>query len=96
MARVLVYPVWLASRVFAPLVWLLSRFTAWLMRILRLPERKLVTREELELMVKGPSAAARGEITEGERTMISRIFEFTDTTVASTNSAGSNGSPREA
>ncbi|HZS41143.1 MAG TPA: hemolysin family protein [Polyangia bacterium] len=82
MARALVYPVWLASRIFAPLVWLLSRFTAWLMRILRLPERKLVTREELELMVKGPSAASRGEITEGERTMISRIFEFTDTTVA--------------
>ena len=80
-ARILSWPLWLASRVFAPMVWLLSRFTAWLVRVLRLPERKLVTREELELMVSGPSAARRGEITEGERKMISRIFEFTDTTV---------------
>jgi CBS domain containing-hemolysin-like protein len=81
-ARALAYPLWLASRVFAPVVFLLSRFTGLLVRVLRLPERKLVTREELELLVKGPSAASRGEITEGERNMISRIFEFTDTTVA--------------
>ncbi|HSV66591.1 MAG TPA: hemolysin family protein, partial [Mycobacteriales bacterium] len=64
------------------MVWLLTRFTSWLTRALRLPERKLVTREDLELMLKGPATAkAGGEITEGERKMISRIFEFTDTTV---------------
>ena len=47
---------------------------------LGVPERKLVTREELELLLKGP-ASRRGEITEGERQMISRIFDFTDKTV---------------
>jgi putative hemolysin len=82
MARKLVFPLWLASKAFAPLVWLLTRFTAWLTRALRVPERKIVTREELELLLKGPAAATKGgEITEGERKMISRIFEFTDTTV---------------
>ncbi len=86
-ARVLVYPLWITSRIFAPPVWLLGRFTSWLVRVLRVPERKLVTREELELLVKGPTASRAGaaaqksEITEGERRMISRIFEFTDTTV---------------
>jgi putative hemolysin len=81
-ARKLVYPLWLASRIFTPVVWLLTRFTSWVTRTLRLPERKLVTREELELLLKGPAATkASAEITEGERKMISRIFEFTDTTV---------------
>jgi magnesium and cobalt exporter, CNNM family len=80
-ARAVVYPLWFFSRLFAPLVWLLSKFTAWLVRLLRLPERKLVTREELELLVTGPQATRRSEITEGERAMISRIFEFTETTV---------------
>ena len=81
-ARKIVFPLWIASKVFLPLVWLLTRFTGWLTRTLRLPERKLVTREDLELMLKGPAnTRAGGEITEGERKMISRIFEFTDTTV---------------
>jgi CBS domain containing-hemolysin-like protein len=81
-ARRVVYPLWLASRVFSPAVWTLTRFTSWVTRALKLPERKLVTREELELLLKGPSGArAGGEITEGERKMISRIFDFTDTTV---------------
>jgi len=81
-ARRLIFPLWLASRIFAPVVWLLTRFSSWVTRALRLPERKLVTREELELLLKGPAGAKPGgEITEGERKMISRIFEFTDTTV---------------
>jgi len=85
-ARRVVFPLLLASWAFAPVVWPLMKFTSWVMRLLRVPERKLVTREELELLLKGPSVAQRsataGEITEGERRMISRIFEFTETTVA--------------
>ncbi len=81
-ARRLVYPLWIASYVFQPLVWLLTLFTTWLTRVLGVPERKLVTREELELLLKGPGGAPRSEITEGERRMISRIFEFTETTVS--------------
>jgi CBS domain containing-hemolysin-like protein len=81
-ARALAYPLWLASKVFTPMVWALTRFTSWVTRLLKLPERKLVTREELELLLKGPAGArAGGEITEGERRMISRIFEFTDLTL---------------
>jgi CBS domain containing-hemolysin-like protein len=82
-ARRIVLLLWLAARIFAPLVWVLSRFSGWLIRLLRVPERKLVTREELELLVldKGTTAARPSEITEGERKMISRIFGFTDTTV---------------
>jgi CBS domain containing-hemolysin-like protein len=82
MARRLVYPLWAASKAFAPLVFSLTTFSTWLMRVLRLPERKIVTREELELLLSGPAAQERpGGITEGERKMISRIFDFTATTV---------------
>jgi CBS domain containing-hemolysin-like protein len=80
-ARRVVYPLWLFSKLFAPPVWMLTQITSWINRVLGVPEKKLVTREELELLLKGPSSAARGEITEGERRMISRIFDFTDTTV---------------
>jgi CBS domain containing-hemolysin-like protein len=81
-SRRVVYPLWALSQVFAPLVWLLTRFSTWVLRVFGIAERKLVTREELELMLKGPSADPKSEITEGERKMISRIFDFTDTTVA--------------
>jgi CBS domain containing-hemolysin-like protein len=81
-ARRLVYPLWLASKLFAPVVVPLTRLSTWLMRRLGVAERKLVTREELELLLKTPSSInKRSEITEGERRMISRIFDFTDTTV---------------
>jgi putative hemolysin len=79
-ARRLVYPLWFASKLFAPVVAPLTRLTTFLMRRLGVPERKLVTREELEALLNTPSVR-RGEITEGERRMISRIFDFTDTTV---------------
>jgi putative hemolysin len=88
MARRLVYPLWLASKLFAPLVAVLSLFTEWLTRVLRVPERKMVTRRELELLLQPPTqpvekgARKQGEITEGERKMISRIFDFSETTVA--------------
>jgi CBS domain containing-hemolysin-like protein len=57
------------------------------MRVLRLPERKLVTRQELELLLQPPTTPGvrgrkRDEITEGERKMISRIFDFSETTVS--------------
>jgi CBS domain containing-hemolysin-like protein len=80
-ARLCAYPLWLCSKLFAPTVWLLTKFTTWVLRLLGVPERKLVTREELELMLKGPAGPQKSEITEGERKMISKIFEFTDTTV---------------
>jgi len=79
-ARRLVYPLWFASKLFLPVVAPLTRLSTAIMRKLGVAERKLVTREELEALLKTP-ASRRGEITEGERRMISRIFDFTDTTV---------------
>ncbi len=83
MAHFLVFPLWLASTVFAPLLWLFTTVTSRLIAAFGIPERKLVTREELELLLQRPveSGKGRGEITEGERKMISRIFEFTDKTL---------------
>ncbi len=87
-ARRLVYPLWLASKLFAPLVAVLTLFTNWLTRVLRVPERKMVTRRELELLLQPSNkeaqqgAGKKDEITEGERRMISRIFDFSETTVA--------------
>jgi putative hemolysin len=79
-ARRLVYPLWFASKMFAPVVAPITRLSSFILRRSGIAERKLVTREELEAMLKNP-ATRRGEITEGERRMISRIFDFTDTTV---------------
>jgi putative hemolysin len=79
-ARRLVYPLWVASKLFLPVVAPLTKLSTVIMRQLGIAERKLVTREELEALLKTP-ASRRGEITEGERRMISRIFDFTDTTV---------------
>lgn len=82
-ARRLVYPLYGASKIFAPVVSPLTKMTTALMRSMGVAERKLVTREELEALLKTPSVSSRrGEITEGERRMISRIFDFTDTTAA--------------
>lgn len=82
-ARRLVYPLYAASLAFGLLVWPLTRTTSLIMKRLGVTERKLVTREELEALLKVPAARMkRGEITEGERSMISRIFDFTDTTAA--------------
>ena len=84
-AHLLVYPLWVFSKMFAPLVSVLTIFTSWLTRVLRVPERKMVTRRELELLLQPGNASrtpgAKGEITEGERRMISRIFDFSETTV---------------
>jgi CBS domain containing-hemolysin-like protein len=80
-ARRLVYPLYVASKVFAPVVAPLTKLSTRLMRRLGVHEKKLVTREELSAMLMTP-ASKKSEITEGERHMISRIFEFTETTVA--------------
>ena len=75
-------PLWLASKLFAPVVCAADRFSTWLMRALGIAERKLVTREELELLLKAPASRARAARSpRASASMISRIFDFTDTTV---------------
>jgi CBS domain containing-hemolysin-like protein len=79
LAPALVWPLAVAARLFAPAVWVMARFTSWVARRLGLEAKhKMVTREELELIMK--SKGRGGEITEGERRMISRIFDFGDRT----------------
>jgi CBS domain containing-hemolysin-like protein len=68
------WPLWLASILFAPLVYVMTRFTQVVTRRLGIEEQSAITREELELILRAPTA--EGEITEGERRMITRIFDF--------------------
>jgi CBS domain containing-hemolysin-like protein len=76
----LCYLLWGAQRIFTPIVWLLTRFTGWIARLLGIEAgAKLVTREDLELIMKGKPGVP-SEITDGERKMISRIFDFGDRT----------------
>ena len=60
-ARRLVYPLWFASKLFAPVVAPLTRLSSMILRRLGIAERKLVTREELELLLQATRrrAAAR-------------------------------------
>jgi CBS domain containing-hemolysin-like protein len=75
-----VWPLALASIIFAPIVFVMARFTQAVTRFLGIAEnRAVITREELELLLRAPTA--EGEITEGERRMITRIFDFGETTV---------------
>jgi CBS domain containing-hemolysin-like protein len=74
------WPLGLTSILFAPIVFVMSRFTQAVTRWLGISEqRAVITREELELLLRAPTA--EGEITEGERRMITRIFDFSETTV---------------
>src|SRR5215470_3417521 len=78
-----IYPLRLASIVFSPLVYLLGRVTAFTTRALKVEERRaLVTRDELRLLLE----ASEGEssltaIPEAERSMITNVLDFGNTTV---------------
>ncbi|MCS6912973.1 MAG: hemolysin family protein [Myxococcales bacterium] len=79
-----------AMQALAPLVTLLARLSALVARRLGIEvHRKLVTREEIEGLIAarpqlGPDAEmgmAPSDVTEGERSMISRIFDFSSVEV---------------
>jgi len=84
-ADVLAYPIsgsiLLVSRLFAPLVWLLTKSTNAVMRILGInPETdaSAVTEEEIRLMIDVGSA--RGTIKAGEKEILHNVFEFDNKT----------------
>lgn len=77
-ARLVAVPLFVMQKVFFPLVATVTVITGWLTRRLGLAERKMVTREELGLLLQGPATEG---MTDGERKMISRIFDFKETTV---------------
>ncbi|MDR1306718.1 MAG: hemolysin family protein [Treponema sp.] len=67
------------SRVFAPVVWLLTRSTNGILRLLRIDpetEDSIITEEEIRLMIDAGSA--RGAINANEKEIIHNVFEFDD------------------
>ena len=76
------YPIWLASYLFYPIVFLISKVTHFIFFITGAQESKnmpFVTREELRLIVK--MSKRDSDLTSEEVTMIDRIFDFSRTTV---------------
>ena len=71
------------SRVFAPVVWLLSRATNGLLRLIGIdPETtaEAVTEEEIRMMID--MGNARGTIQAGEKEILHNVFEFDTKTAA--------------
>lgn len=71
------------SKIFSPLVWLLSASTNGVLRLLRINPNEAseeVTEEEIRMMVDMGSET--GAIEQDERVMIENIFEFNNTTAA--------------
>ena len=76
------YPIFLASYIFYPLVYLITRVTQYLFRLFGVKGSQgipFVTREELRLIVK--MSRKGSDLTPEEVTMIDRLFDFAHTTV---------------
>jgi putative hemolysin len=71
------------SKAFAPVVWLLTRSTNGILRLLRIDpetEDSSITEEEIRLMIDAGSA--RGTINANEKEIIHNVFEFDDISAA--------------
>jgi putative hemolysin len=69
------------SKLFAPVVWLLTRSTNGLLRLFGIDpeaEEEAVTEEEIRLLIEAGSA--RGSIASGEKEIINNVFEFDNIT----------------
>ncbi len=81
-APVVSYPIWLASCLFYPLVFLvtkISNFVIYITGARKSPHIPFVTREELRLIVKMSKGGS--DLTAEEVTMIERLFDFSRTVV---------------
>ena len=70
------------SRVFAPIVWLLTKSANGILRVFGIDpgqDRKAVTEEEIRLLVDAGSE--RGSIAPAEQEIIHNVFEFNDKTI---------------
>jgi CBS domain containing-hemolysin-like protein len=65
---------------FAPLVWILQKATAWVLHLLnlRLPGVETEAHSEAELKMLVRSSSDAGEIEQGEREMLYKVFDFAD------------------
>ncbi|MDR0402342.1 MAG: hemolysin family protein [Treponema sp.] len=69
------------SKLFAPVVWLLTRSTNGLLRLFGIDpeaEEEAVTEEEIRLLIEAGSE--KGSIASGEKEIINNVFEFNDIT----------------
>ncbi|MFH0900102.1 MAG: hemolysin family protein [Pseudomonadota bacterium] len=81
LAPKIIYPLRVAAFVFHPVAIVFGRIVSLAARLLQVEERRaLVTRDELRLLLE-PSGGEPAAIPEGERTMISNVLEFSETTV---------------
>jgi putative hemolysin len=81
LAFALVSLITVISRIFAPVVWLLTKSTNALLRLFGIDpeaEEEAVTEEEIRLLIDAGSA--RGSIAAGEKEIIHNVFEFNDKT----------------
>jgi putative hemolysin len=81
LAFAMVSMITIISRIFAPVVWLLTKSTNVLLKLFGIDpeaEEQAVTEEEIRLLID--SGSARGSIAAGEKELIHNIFEFNDKT----------------
>jgi putative hemolysin len=86
-ADIIAYPIsasiFVISRIFAPLVWLLTKTTNGLLMLLGIKaqaEAHEVTEEEIRLMID--LGSARGTIKEGEKEILNNVFELDNKSAA--------------
>ncbi|GBD38896.1 Hemolysin C [bacterium HR37] len=75
----IIYPLWFASKVFSPALFIVNLFTRGLLKLIGGTENPFITREEL-LQAIGADQKAREQIGYKEK-FIRRIFRFSETTI---------------
>ena len=73
-----IYPLWIASRIFYPLLIIVSYFTSFLMNIIGQNKNSSITRDELLDVLEGDKEKP---VTDFHTRILKRIFGFSETTV---------------
>ncbi len=74
-----IYPMWFFRALFYPVVAVGSWLSTLALRLFGLDqEQRVMTREELSLLIQLPSREGESKITADERAMVANIFEFKD------------------
>lgn len=74
-----IYPLWIASKIFYPVLWVVNIFTKKMLTLLGSTESAFITREELIGVIEGDTSVPKVDYKER---IIKRIFRFSETTVA--------------
>lgn len=72
-----IYPVWFASKIFYPILLVVSVFTKKILNLIGKTENTFITREELINVIEGDKSMP---ITDNKKRIIKRIFRFSETT----------------